>query len=82
MTRIIKLSLLSITSVTRSCDVVSEQKSLTAQEHARYAWCYVVRDAMMVTTSRFRCSSTELLPIFSEFCDILFSNFKFQIHAI
>ena len=82
MTRIIKLSLLSISSVTRKCDVVIDQKSLTTQEHARHAWCCVVRDAMMITVSRFRCSSNELLPIFSEFCDFLFSNFKIQIYAI
>ena len=82
MTRIIKRLLLSISSVTRSCDAVSDQKLFTTQKHARDGRCCVVRDAIMTTALRLRCSFNELLPLLSEFCDILFSNFQFQIHAI
>ena len=82
MTRIIKRLLHSVSSVTRSCDAVSDQKSLTTQKHARDARCCVVRDAVRITALRLRYSFNKLLPLFSELCDILFSNFKFQIHVI
>ena len=82
MTRTIKRLLLSISSVTRSCDAVSDQKLFTTQKHARDGRCCVVRDVIMTTALRLRCSFNELLPLLSEFCDISFSNFKFQIHAI
>ena len=73
--------LVSISSVIRSCDAVSDQKSLKTQKHARDARCCVVRDAIIPTALSLTCSFNELMPLFIEFCDFLFSNFKFQIHA-
>ena len=43
------------------------------------AWCLVC-DTIVITAQR--CRFDELLPLFTEFCDILFSNFNFQHHAV
>ena len=78
MTRIIKCLLISISSVTRSCDAVSDQKLFTTQKHARDGRCCVVRDAIMTTALILTCSINELLPLLSEFSTFYFpiSNFK------
>ena len=54
MTHIIKRLLLS----TRSSDAVSDQKSLTTHKHARDVWYCVVRDSIMITALKMRCSLT------------------------